>query len=67
MERYRGQVIRTKLPERDDHFRKIRARKERTDIGKYSFVHRTNKLWNQLPVEALETFPYRSNIYFLKF
>jgi hypothetical protein len=27
---------------RDDHDRKIRARKQRTDIGKHSFVNRTN-------------------------
>jgi len=29
---------------RDDHDGKIRARKQRTDIGKYSFVNRTIKL-----------------------
>jgi hypothetical protein len=38
---------------RDDHNRKIRVRKQRTDIGKYCFVNRTIKLWNQLPAEAL--------------
>jgi hypothetical protein len=26
-------------------------------IGKYSFVNRTIKNWNQLPAEALGTFP----------
>jgi len=31
-----------------DHVRKIRDRKQRTDIGKYSFVHRTIKNWNYL-------------------
>jgi len=31
-----------------DHVRKIRDRKQRTDIGKYSFVNRTIKYWNQL-------------------
>jgi hypothetical protein len=41
---------------RDDHDRKIRSRKQRTDIGKYSFVNRTVKLWNNLPAEALVTF-----------
>jgi len=35
---------------RDDHDRKIKARKQGTDIGKYSFVNRI-KLWNQLPTE----------------
>jgi hypothetical protein len=37
---------------RVDHVRKIRDRKQRTDIGKYSFVNR-----NQLPGEELETLP----------
>jgi hypothetical protein len=47
---------------RDDHDRKIRARKQRKDIGKHSFVNSTIKLWNQRPAEALATFPYRSHI-----
>jgi len=38
---------------RFDHVRKIRDRKQRTDIGKYYFVNRTIKNWNQLPAEAL--------------
>jgi len=42
---------------RVDHVRKIRDKKQRTDIGKYSFVNRTIKNWNQLPAEALGTFP----------
>jgi hypothetical protein len=37
------------------HDRKIRSRKKRTDIGKYSFVNRTIQLWNQLPADALRT------------
>ena len=44
---------------RDNHDRKIRARKQRIDVGKYSFVNRTIILWNQLPAEALTTFPCR--------
>jgi hypothetical protein len=36
-----------------NHERKIRSRKQRTDIGKYSFVNRTIQLWNQLPADAL--------------
>jgi hypothetical protein len=48
---------------RDDHDRKIRARKQRTDIGRYSFVNRTIKLWNQLPTETLATFPCKSHIF----
>jgi len=38
---------------RVDHVREIRGRKQRTDIGKYSFVNRTIKNWNQLPAKAL--------------
>jgi len=32
---------------RVDHVWKVRDRKQRTDIGKYSFVNRTIKNWNQ--------------------
>jgi CMP-2-keto-3-deoxyoctulosonic acid synthetase len=39
---------------RVDHVQKIRDRKQRTDIGKYSFVNRAIKDWNQLPAEVLE-------------
>jgi hypothetical protein len=52
---------------RDDHDRKMRARKQRTDIGKYSFVNRTIKLWNQLPAETLATFPCKSHIFRKRF
>ena len=48
---------------RDDHDRKIRARKQITDAGKYSFVNRTIILWNQLPAVVLTTFPCRSHIF----
>jgi hypothetical protein len=30
---------------------------QRTDIGKYSFVNRTIRLWNRLPAEILGTLP----------
>jgi len=36
---------------RMDHEWKIRNRRQRTDIGKYSFVNRTIRLWNWLPAE----------------
>jgi len=39
-----------------DQVRNIRDRKQKTNIGKYSFVNRTIKNWNQLPSEALGTF-----------
>jgi hypothetical protein len=37
---------------RADHEGKIRSRKQRTDIGKYSFVIGCTLLWNQLPADA---------------
>jgi len=48
---------------RDDQDRKIGVRKQRTDIGKYSFVNRTIKLWNQLSAEALAIFTCKSHIF----
>jgi hypothetical protein len=45
----------------DDHDWKIRSRQRRTYNGKYSFVNRTIKLWNQLLAEVLVTFPCRSH------
>jgi len=42
---------------RVDHEQKIRSRRQRTDIGKYSFVNRTIQHWNQLPTEVLGTLP----------
>jgi len=41
---------------RVDHDWKIRNRRERRNIGKYSFVNRTIQLWNKLPTNALGTF-----------
>jgi hypothetical protein len=38
-----------------DHHWKIRARKQRRDIGKYSFVNRSITEWNQLPEGAIMT------------
>jgi hypothetical protein len=40
---------------RVDHHWKIRARKQRTDIGKYYFVKRSITDWNQLPERAIGT------------
>jgi hypothetical protein len=40
---------------RVDHNGKIRSRKKKTDIGKYSFVNRTIQVWNQLPADVLGT------------
>ena len=46
-----------------DHSRKIRCRRQKTDIGKYSFVNRTIKDWNQLPAEVLEHLPCNSSVF----
>jgi hypothetical protein len=43
-----------------DHDWKIRSRRRRTDIGKYSFVNRTIQHWNQLPAEVLESLPSKT-------
>jgi hypothetical protein len=48
---------------RDDHDRKIRVRKKKTEIGKYSFVTRTIEIWNQLPAKALAAFPRKPHIF----
>ena len=40
-----------------------RQRKQRTDIGKYSFVNRSIKNWNQIPAEALGTCHYKPKIF----
>jgi hypothetical protein len=37
----------------DDHGKKIRNRKQRTKVGKESFVNRTIKDWNLLPAGLL--------------
>jgi hypothetical protein len=36
---------------------KIRNRRQRTDVGIYSCVNRTIRLWNKLPMNALGYFP----------
>jgi hypothetical protein len=42
----------------------IREReRERNDVGKYSFVNRTIKSWNQLPENLLEFFPCKLNTF----
>jgi len=45
---------------RVDHERKIRSRRQKTDIGKYSFVSRTIQHWNQLPAEVLGILPCKT-------
>jgi hypothetical protein len=51
---------------REDHNLKIRTAKQRTDVGKYSFVNRTIKSWNQLPACLLASFPSKLNTFWKK-
>ena len=48
---------------RDGHNHKIRTRRQRIDDGKYSFVNRTIKSWNQLPANLLAFFPCKRNMF----
>jgi hypothetical protein len=48
---------------KEDHNRKIRTRKQRTVIDKYSFLNRTIKTWNQLPASLLASFPSKLNTF----
>ena len=43
------------------HERKIRNRRQTTDIEKYSFVNWTIQDWNQLPAEVLGSLPCKPN------
>jgi len=42
---------------------KIRTRKQKTDVGKYSFVNRTIKSWTQLPASLLASFRCKLNTF----
>ena len=46
-----------------ESWRKIRSRRQWTDIGKYSLVNRTIQHWNQLPAEVLGTLPCKPVIF----
>ena len=52
----RDKLRRTYYLSRVEHVRKIKERKQGTDIGKYSVVNRTIKNWNQLSAETLGNF-----------
>jgi hypothetical protein len=41
----------------------MRTRKQRTDIGKYPFVNRPIKSWNQLPAGLLASFFCEINMF----
>jgi hypothetical protein len=57
----RERLRRTYCLSRVYHIRKIRDRKQRTDIANHSFLNRTIKNWNQTLEEALGTFPFKLN------
>jgi hypothetical protein len=59
----RDRVQRRNYLSRVDLVRKIKDRKQRTDIGKYSFVNRTIQNWKQPPAETLGTFPCKPKIF----
>jgi hypothetical protein len=48
---------------REDHNQKIRTRKQRTDVGKNSFINRTIINWNKLPADLLASFPCNLNTF----
>jgi len=50
-----------------DHYWKIGARKQRTDIGKYTFVNRSIIDWNRLPEGAIGTSNGKTNIFKTRF
>jgi hypothetical protein len=40
-----------------------RSRKQKTNIGKYSFVNRTIQVWNQLPADVLGTLSFKPSTF----
>ena len=46
-----------------DHYWKIRARKQRTDIGKCSFGNGTITAWNKLPEKAIGTSQVKTHVF----
>jgi hypothetical protein len=48
---------------RVDHEQNIRNMRQRTDIGIYSYVNRTMRLWNRLPAEISGTLPCKPNAF----
>ena len=57
----RNRLLKPSYLSRDNRNWKIRTRKQRTDVGKYSFINRTIKSWNQLPAGLLASFPCKLN------
>ena len=59
----RNRLLKPCYLSRGDHNWKIRTRKQRTDVGKYSFLNRTIKSCNQLPASLLASFPCKLNTF----
>ena len=63
---WKSVVDRLKVPRYligDDHDCNFRARKQRTDVGKYCFVNRRVTLGSQLTAQPVATLPYKSYIF----
>ena len=58
-----NRLLKPSYVSRDDHNQKIRTRKQKTDVGKYSFINRTIRSWNQLPASLLASFPCKINTF----
>jgi len=52
-----------RLYPQDDHNRKIRTRKQRIHVGKYSYVNRIFKSSNQLPASLPASLPCKLNTF----
>jgi hypothetical protein len=64
VERCRAQVIQAPYyRSRVDHCWKIRPRKIRTDVGKFSFVNRTTADWNRLREGATGTSLIKTHVF----
>jgi hypothetical protein len=48
---------------REDHNQKFSNGIKRTNVGKYSFVYRNIKSWNQIPAGLLASFSSKLNTY----
>jgi len=58
-----GRLQRPNYLSRVDYEREIKNRRQRTDIGKYSFANRNIRLWNRLLAEILGTLPCKTNAF----
>ena len=59
----RDRILKPRYRSRGDHNRKIKTRKQRRDVGKYSFLNSTIKSWSKLPAGLLASFAYKLNTF----